>query len=386
MKNWAILLTLWLIFPLSILVAQDAKENYLKAQELYGSGQFLEAERLLVEAERQLGGPKAATTSLIILCQYKSNSFFSYDLLKRVAVLKSMNPETTDVYKEILQIENTVITWKKDLDVKITTIVSSKDLNAAKVESEKNYKIKDYNITFDKLYEEISILTANLTGSSSYKEWYSTLANMKRIETGSQFGYQTDATERIASLEIVLFAKIVFDKYPDEAERLYNELLRNGRYYGEVIQKTQERRTTEARIAEEKRLADLRRTEETKRELLNEAERLEQAATGHKILGGVMIAGGVAGIGLAVFSVMDLLNREDSSQSSTLHVLGGGLGFGIGYWLLSTNREQFESARYYSERAEDSRREAQRYSTTILPIFGVNKGHMNAGLSLYWSY
>lgn len=401
MKNKTVILVVFFSISISILHAQDAKQNYLKAQEFYAAGQYLEAERKLNEVENQLGEPKVATTALIILCQYKSNNFNSYDLLERVKMFKAMNPENTDVYKEIIQIESTVISWRKDLDARIAAIVASKELSAAKKEADTNFKIKDYNVIFDKLFDEIQYLNMNPGITSPYKDWYGAFVGLRKIEAVSSFGFQAAATERIVLLEKNLIKKIVFDKYPDEAERLYIDLLRTGYYYDEVIKNTQERRVnearlaeerrvadlkrreTEARIAEEKRLAEIKKREERMKELLQEAERLDQNASGHRVLGGVMFAGGVAGVGLAVFSIMDLLNREDSSESSTLHMLGGSFGFGIGYFLLSTQGEQFQRARYYDEQADEKRREAQRYSASVYPLLGVDKyGFLAAGFTI----
>lgn len=212
MKNKTVILVVFFSISISILHAQDAKQNYLKAQEFYAAGQYLEAERKLNEVENQLGEPKVATTALIILCQYKSNNFNSYDLLERVKMFKAMNPENTDVYKEIIQIESTVISWRKDLDARIAAIVASKELSAAKKEADTNFKIKDYNVIFDKLFDEIQYLNINPGITSPYKDWYGAFVGLRKIEAVSSFGFQAAATERIVLLEKNLIKKIVFDK------------------------------------------------------------------------------------------------------------------------------------------------------------------------------
>lgn len=375
------------IAPLGSMYAQDAKQNFLKAQELYGAARYVEAERLLVEVERQLGGPKAATISLVILCQYKSNSFNSNDLLARVAELKAMNVEETDLYKEILQIERTVQTWKRELDARIASIVSSKDVDAARDESEKNYKIKDYNLLFDALHDEIYTLQVSPGKTASYKDWYNVIAGLRKIESGSKFGFQASAAERIAVLERDLIARVAADKYPDEAERLYKDLLVNGRYYGDVVKNTQDRRAAEARVAEERRVAEQQRNDAKKKELLENAAKYDKMASSQKFLGGLKIVGGAAGLGLGIYILSSILSSENVSDVGVFEYIGAGAGLGFGAGLLAGSERQFKAAKSLAAKAGAKRQEAQRYGTRIAPIFGVDRrGDLISGFTLKLEY
>ena len=100
-----------------------------------------------------------------------------------------------------------------------------------------------------------------------------------------------------------------------------------------------------------------------------------------------MFLGGLASAGLGVYLYIDILSRDSTQDTSVFEYIASGAGIGLGYALAKGGASQLEKARSLKSRADSKRQEAQRYGTSILPVFGVNKdGHVDAGFSLRLNY
>ena len=346
--------------------AQTPKESYLKALQAYGDSRYLDAERLLLSAEQQLGAPKPLTTSLLILCEYKSNAFDSGTLMDRISRYEDMNPGQTDVTQEIQGIKATVTRWKTELDGKAAALKTSRDAAAARVEAAKTWKMTDYNTLFRGLSAELSALCAEVPGGASYKDWGACLEGLRLLAAGSRYGFAADALARTAALEPALVEKMRRDGFPEEAFTLYGRYLPDGRYAAEVSTGVARRRAAEAKAAEEKRLAEQRRRKARHDELIESAVRLEADASVERAYGVLMLAGGIGAGALSGWALYSVLTSEGSDTNIGIDLVAGG-GIGLAAWLLGTFNGHLSRADRLDSEARADRSQASRYALVVSP-------------------
>ncbi len=367
---WTSILLLVSFLPAA---AQTAVENYQKAMDAYREARYVDSRALLLSAERQLGGPKLKTTTLLILATYKTNSFDSADLLRRISVYRSLSVEGDEMKAEIQRIERTVRSWRSQLDAKIERIVKSRDLASARSEAKVNYKTADYNQEFRVLYTELSAVKDFLGRASLSKSDSKIVAAAQRVAAGSRFGFEEDAKQHLRLLDSAFSKKVAALNYPDEWVAEYHRLFGSG-LNGIAVDSGRS-----ARLAAENERNIARRQSLLDRAAAREAEASSAAGLGALGVLGTVGCGVVAAIGL-ITAADDL-----SLGFLSLAMLGGG-SYG-GYKCFEYAAKKVRSAESLRGSARDYRIRASKISMSLAPAFDFDSElGLKPGISVALSF
>lgn len=362
--------------------AQTAAENFQKAMDLYQANRFSECRDLLLTIERQLGGPKLRTTSFLILSMYKSNAFDSREILSRIETYGKLSQGPDALSAEIKGIESTVKAWKADRDAKIESIAKSRDLNAAREQTNLNYKMVDYNAIHKALHAELSTLHTELGSGTPLEADRTKIAAVKRLAERSAFGLEDAAKARLPYLDNALVRKIAAADYQDTWLAIHREL------FGQ---------SANSAVLEKGRLGRLAKEQVKRQQLINrrdqllaEAQKEEEKAAAASAESMLMLGGMLLCSGLSVYFAKDMIDNGESYVASGdigimsvryLAGLGGILFFGI------KNLRPRGLASYHRNKANEYREKANHIYVSAAPTFDLDaEGEYRPGFALAVSF